>query len=115
MQSLNEKKRYFCRSKIIRLMRKAETQTLKDLIHDFVNKSGKQKLYAERTILDHWSDYVGEMCAAQSQCVSIRNGILKVKVPNAALRFELNGRKSMIIERINADYSIPVIQNILFY
>lgn len=107
--------RIFAAEKTILIMHKAETHTLKDLIHDFVNKNGKQKLYAERTVMDRWPEYVGEMCAAQSQCISIRNGVLKVKVPNAALRFELNGRKSMIIERINADYTIPVIQNIMFF
>lgn len=64
--------------------------------------------------MQNWPEYVGEMCAKQTECVSVKNGLLKVKVPNAALRFELAGRKSMIIERINADYAIPVIKDIIF-
>ena len=44
----------------------------------------------------------------------LQKGVLKVKVTNAALRFELAGRKSLIMERINADYTIPVVNNIIF-
>ncbi|MCQ2292362.1 MAG: DUF721 domain-containing protein [Bacteroidales bacterium] len=87
---------------------------LSDLIHDFINRSGMQKQYSERTVMEKWSEYVGEMCAKQSTCVSIKNGILKVKVPNAALRFELTGNKQTIIDRINADYTIPVVMDIMF-
>lgn len=95
-------------------MRKATDILLKDLVHDFINKSGKQHLYSEQLVMDKWPEYVGEMCASQSKCVSVNKGILKVKVPNAALRFELNGRKSMIIDRINNDFSAKIITNILF-
>lgn len=90
-------------------------QSLKDLIYNFVNASGKQKLYADRMVMDKWPEYVGEICANQSKCVSLKNGVMKVQVPNAAMRFELAGRKSMIIERINADYAIPVVKDILFF
>ncbi|MBO7587784.1 MAG: DUF721 domain-containing protein [Bacteroidales bacterium] len=95
-------------------MRSEKELFLKDLIHEFVNKNGKQQLFAERVVMQNWPEYVGEMCAKQSECVSVKNGVLKVKVPNAALRFELMGRKSMIMERINADYAIPIIKNIIF-
>lgn len=95
-------------------MHESASLTLKDLIHEFVHKSGHQQQYAERMVMEKWPEYVGELCASQSQCLFIRNGILKVKVPNAALRFELNGRKSMIVERINADYVTPVLKGIMF-
>lgn len=95
-------------------MRAGKELLLKDLIHEFVAKSGKQQLFAEKAVMQNWQEYVGEMCAKQSTCVSLKNGVLKVKVPNAALRFELSRRKSMIIERINADYAIPVVKDIIF-
>ncbi len=81
---------------------------------NFVKKSGKQELYSERVIMDKWPEYVGEMCAKYSKCTSITNGVMHVKVSNAALRFELMGRKSMIIDKINDAYKMPVIKDILF-
>ena len=87
---------------------------LKDLIYNFVHKNGKQQLFSERVVMQRWPEYVGEMCAQHSTCVSFKKGVLKVKVTNAALRFELAGRKSLIMERINADYTIPVVNNIIF-
>lgn len=95
-------------------MKSEKELLLKDLVYNFVNKNGKQQLFSERVVMQKWPEYVGEMCAQCSQCISIKKGVLKVKVTNAALRFELAGRKSLIIERINADYSIPVVNNIIF-
>ncbi len=96
-------------------MKDGNEHSLRELALQFVNKSGKQQLFAERTILDKWPEYIGELCAGQTKCTSILNGVLKVKVTNAALRFELQGRKSMIIDKINADYTIPVVRDILFF
>jgi len=96
-------------------MKNGNEHSLRELALQFINKSGKQQLFAERTILDKWPEYIGELCAGQTKCISINNGVLKVKVTNAALRFELQGRKTMIIEKINADYTIPVVKDILFF
>lgn len=96
-------------------MRNDNEVNLKDLIYNFVNQSGKQQLYAERMVLDKWPEYVGELCAKHSKCISLKNGVMKVQVPNAAMRFELAGQKSTIITRINADYAIPVVKDILFF
>lgn len=85
-----------------------------ELIQGYIVNSGKQQLYNERIVISKWSEYVGEMCAKQSRCDSVKNGILRVKVKNAALRFELQARKSMILDKINVDYAIPVLKDIIF-
>ena len=96
-------------------MRNDNEHSMQDLIHDFINKSGKQKLFAEQEVVNKWPEYVGALCAKQCTQVSISNSVVKVKIPNAALRFELMGHKSTIIERINSGYTVPVVKNILFY
>ncbi len=96
-------------------MKNSNEHSIRELALQFINQSGKQRLYAERTLLEKWPEYIGELCARQTQCISIHSGVLKVKVPNAALRFELTGRKTMIIEKINADYTTPIVQDILFF
>ncbi len=96
-------------------MRNSNELSLKDLVQQFVNHSGKQQLYADRMVMDKWPEYVGELCAKHSRCISLKNGVLKVQVPNAAMRFELAGQKSMIIERINKDYAMAVVKDIQFF
>jgi len=89
--------------------------SMSDLIHEFINKAGKQQLFAEQEVVNKWPDYVGELCAKHTSNVTIRNGVIKAHVPNAALRFEMIGHKSVIIDRINSNYSIQVVKDILFY
>lgn len=89
--------------------------SMSDLIHEFINKSGKQHLFAEQEVVNNWQQYVGELCAKQTASVTISNGVVKAKIPNAALRFEMIGHKSIIIERINKSYTIPVVKDILFF
>jgi predicted nucleic acid-binding Zn ribbon protein len=96
-------------------MKNINEHSIRELALQFINQSGKQQLFAERTILQKWPEYIGKLCAGQTECVSINRGVLKVKVKNAALRFELTGRKTMIMEKINADYPTPVVKDILFF
>ncbi len=81
----------------------------------FVRKNGKQQLYAERIIMDNWAQYVGPVCAKYSVCQSVTNGVMRVKVTNAALRFELMGQKTALLNKMNADYAFPIIKDILFF
>ncbi len=86
---------------------------LKDLTLQYISTLGKQQLFAERTVMERWPDHVGAFFASKTKCLAVTDGILKVKVTNAALRFELNAQKSLIIEKINADYTFPVVKDII--
>ena len=86
---------------------------LKELIGRFVSQSGKQHLMDKQMLFERWPEYVGPMCAQFSKCLDLRNGILIVKVWNAALKFELFGHKSQIIKKIEADFG-PMVKDILF-
>ncbi len=86
---------------------------LKELVSQFVKKSGKQHLLNKQILFERWHEYVGDICAQFSKCTDLNNGILYVKVKNAALKFELFGSKSQIIQRINNDLG-PVVKDIIF-
>ena len=86
---------------------------LKELIGRFVSQSGKQHLMDRQLLFERWPEYVGPMCAQFSKCVDLRNGILYVRVTNAALKFELFGHKSQIIKRIESDFG-PMVKDIMF-
>lgn len=93
---------------------KDNEHSIKELIHAFINQHDKLQLYGEQAIKEKWPEYVGPIFAKCTECLSLHNGILRVRVPHAALRFEITTHKSMIIARINADYQLPIVKNILF-
>ena len=72
---------------------------LKELVGRFVSQSGKQHLMDQQLLFERWPEYVGDICAQFSKCEDLRNGILYVRVQNAALKFELFGHKSQILKR----------------
>ena len=96
---------------------------LKELVGRFVSESGKQHLMDKQMLFDRWPEYVGQVCAQFSRCQDLRNGVLYVRVTNAALKFELFGHKSQILKkmqhksqilkRMQADFG-PLVKDILF-
>ncbi len=94
-------------------MRDEHEKSLKELINQFVSQSGKQHLMDKKMLFDRWPEYVGDICAQLSKCEDLRNGILYVRVQNAALKFELFGHKSQILKKIEADFG-PLVRDIIF-
>lgn len=94
--------------------REGDEHSMKELIQNFVNRNGKQRLYGERVVVNRWAEYVGPLFAKYTRCTGIRNGILIVEVRNAALRFEIVAHKSLIIKKINENYPQPVVKDIWF-
>ncbi|MBO4654484.1 MAG: DUF721 domain-containing protein [Bacteroidales bacterium] len=93
---------------------KTNEQLLKDLLQQFINKSGRQRLYDERRVLSLWDEVVDPVVAQNTQCKDIQKGVLTVKVTNAALRFELLARKSEIIKQLNENLGVEVVKDVIF-
>ena len=93
---------------------KNNEQFLKDLLQQFIDKSGRQRLFDERRVLSLWAEVMEPYVAQNAQCKDIKNGVLKVKVTNAALRFELLASKSEIIHRLNERLGVEVVKDIIF-
>jgi predicted nucleic acid-binding Zn ribbon protein len=87
---------------------------MKDVIQDFLKKNNKSKIYNERTILEMWNREMGDFIVQNTQSTKIENSILYVKINNAALRFELMGRKTELIRKLNDAAGMSVLQNIIF-
>lgn len=93
---------------------KTNEQLLKDLLQQFIDKSGRKRLYDERRVLTLWAEVVEPLVAQNTQCKEIKNGVLTVKVTNAALRFELLARKSEIIRQLNDRLGVEAVKDVIF-
>lgn len=91
-----------------------DEQILKDIVQQFIDQSGKQKLFDERRVLLLWEEKMDDSIKQYAKCRDIQKGVLKVKILNAALRFEMMARKSEIINQLNQWAGVEVVKDILF-
>jgi predicted nucleic acid-binding Zn ribbon protein len=84
-----------------------------NIIQDFFVKNGKISLFLEQQAVELWSQTVGEFIAQQTTKIVAKQGVLYVNIPNAALKFEVMGRRSQIISKINETLGYEVIKGII--
>ena len=85
-----------------------------EIIQEFLTDNKKTSLFLESKIPEIWSDVVGNYIGRQSEQVKCKNGILTVKIKNAALKFELLNSRSCIIDQINGKLGCEVVKDIVF-
>ncbi|HNY62545.1 MAG TPA: DUF721 domain-containing protein [Bacteroidales bacterium] len=88
------------------------TVMIGDVIREILAQHGKQQLFLEQQAVEIWPDVVGNLISRYTHKVSVSKGVLTVFVKNSALRFELNGRKSEIIEKLNDKLGAPTIKDL---
>jgi len=88
---------------------------LQDLITTFLDKNRKKELFSEQAILKVWNGEMGDFIVSQTKSVTIKKGVLAVKITHSALKFELLAQKSQIIKKLNNAVGIEVLKDILFY
>lgn len=91
-----------------------DNQTIKDLLQQFVEQSGKKQVFDEQRVLTLWAEKMPASITAQTRCISIQQGVLKLKTTNAALRFQLMATKSELMEQLNSWVGAPVVKDIIF-
>ena len=88
--------------------------SMQELIKGFINKNQQDRLYYERNIVHLWKCEMGEFIAKNTTSVEMQNGVLYVKMNSAALRFEMMGRKSLLIQQLNEKTKSNVLKDIFF-
>lgn len=88
---------------------------LQDLIKLFLDKTHKKELYSEQAILRVWNEEMGNFIVSHTKSITIKNGVLALKLTHSALKFELMGQKSQIIKKLNDAIGVDVLKDILFY
>ena len=87
---------------------------MQDLIKSFIEKNNKTRLYHEQHIVKLWYSEMGDFIVQHTKDVEFKQSVLYVKLLNASLRFELMGRKSDIITKLNQKVGIEIVKDILF-
>jgi predicted nucleic acid-binding Zn ribbon protein len=96
------------------LLRNNATAPLGIAIRDLIAEMGVGARLAEQSAVTNWEQAVGEIIARETHPKSIKQGVLKVKVKDAAWRQELSFMKEDIIGKLNHVLGQEIVSDIIF-
>ena len=82
-------------------MKRTETQALDTVIGEWIRTMGlEQPLLAQR-VVDAWPKVLGALVARYTKDIEVKDGVLRVRIINAALRQELFDRRFALVQKLN--------------
>ncbi len=90
-----------------------DVKPLGDLVKEFMELHKGAEYLDEQRVLQSWPQVVGPFIASHTIDLSIKNGVLFVRVDSDALRHELNYSKSLLMKNLNEVVGKEVIKEIV--
>ncbi len=97
-----------------KLPHRKDSTLLSSAIDDLTSRLGYRETIKAQMAIIVWDDVVGEKIVKVTSPVSIKKGILKVKVKNPVWRNELSYCKEDIRRKLNKAIGEPVVADIRF-
>lgn len=95
-------------------MRRSKTQSLAEVMSEYIKEMNFGKKLKEADILDSWDDIVGKAISSRTSKIYISDGILYVNLKSSIVRNELMMIKEPLRARINERSGEEVIKDIVF-
>lgn len=95
-------------------MQRHSPQSIGDVLRNLLEETSLQTRMDELKAVGMWKNVIGESLAAQTSVPTVRNGVMRVGVPNAALRNELYMHRGQLLETINNTIGKNIITEIKF-
>lgn len=95
-------------------MKRTETMAIGDIMRLALDECCMSHRLDELHASDMWSHVVGDYIASKTSRPVVRDGIMTVSVPNAAMRQELSMSRSAIVREINRLLGKNIISDIRF-
>ncbi|QIA08360.1 DUF721 domain-containing protein [Draconibacterium halophilum] len=95
-------------------MRRSNTQSLSDILKDYIEQNRMERKLKEVDIVQGWEDLLGKTIARYTQKIYIRNRILYVEITSPVVKNELFLMREEICRRINDNAGEEMITRIVF-
>lgn len=95
-------------------MRRSNTQSISELLKDFVKESDFGRKLKEVDIVQSWENLLGKTIARYTRNIYILNGILYVEVSSPVVKNELFMMREEICRKINEKEGETIISKIIF-
>src|SRR3954447_9566459 len=90
-------------------------QAAGDLLPKLMQQLGLSERLREQEVIDAWRETVGDFIAAHSAPVSLREGVLFVRVLQPALHYQFETiSKAEILRKLKRRFGTRIIQNVRF-
>lgn len=87
--------------------------TLQELLEQFYRNNNRSDSMKEIQLIASWKKVVGSYIDKHTIKLSVRNGVLFVKVNSDSLRTELQYAKSILIKHLNKEVGKDILKDIV--
>jgi hypothetical protein len=95
-------------------MRRRNTETIRDVIEQFLKQKKLDKPLFEKKIVDAWPEVLGKNIMNYTSNLAIKNRKLYVTITSSVLRHDLFISRENIVESLNKHVGSHVIDEIVF-
>jgi len=82
-------------------MKRTDAQSLDSVIAEWIRENDLEKPLLEHRVVEQWDTILGPTIARYSRDISVKDGMLRVRITNAALRQELFEQRYKLIQKLN--------------
>ena len=94
-------------------MRKSNTQTIANVIKDYLKETQIEGKLKEVQVVNSWEELVGKVIARRTNKIYIKNGKLYLHMNSSIVKNELLMHREGIIERINTNAGEEIVKEIV--
>ena len=95
-------------------MKRRDAQPITQLIHHYLREEGLETPLNQHRLITAWPEVVGKVVAKYTRDLTIHNQVLVVRLNSAALRAELQMRRTELMKQLNERVGSTVIYDIKF-
>ena len=71
------------------------------VIAEWIRENDLEKPLLEHRVVEQWAEVLGPLIARYSRDIEVKDGLLRVRITNAALRQELFEQRFRLIQKLN--------------
>lgn len=96
------------------MIKRKNEYSLKEVLDELIKTYRLEGKLLETRVINSWEKVVGGIFAKHTTHLSIKGGILYVKLDSSVLRSELAMARSRIVDMLNKEVGEKVIEDIVF-
>jgi predicted nucleic acid-binding Zn ribbon protein len=95
-------------------MRRSNTQSISDVLREFVKDSRIEKKLREVDVVQSWEGLLGKTIAGYTKNIVLRNKILFVEITSSVVKNELFMMREEICRKLNEKAGEEMVEKIIF-
>jgi predicted nucleic acid-binding Zn ribbon protein len=95
-------------------MRRSNTQSLSEVLREYIEQNRMQRKLKEVDVVEGWEKLLGKTIAHYTRNIYIRKRILFVEISSAVVKNELFMMREEIRRRINENAGEEIVEKIIF-